>query len=85
MSAFSGLSHPDSAADPLTYMRADEAAEGSQQSDMEVDATLKSLNSQIENIRSPDGTKKNPARTCKDLKQCQPGWKSGMGWLFGCY
>lgn len=45
--------------------------------DMEVDTTLKSLSKQIENIRSPEGTKKNPARTCRDLKMCHSDWKSG--------
>ncbi len=45
--------------------------------DLEVDTTLKSLSQQIESIISPDGTKKNPARTCRDLKMCHPDWKSG--------
>lgn len=45
--------------------------------DLEVDGTLKSLSQQIEQIRSPDGTRKNPARTCRDLKMCHPEWKSG--------
>lgn len=45
--------------------------------DMEVDTTLKSLSKQIENIRSPEGTRKNPARTCRDLKMCHNDWKSG--------
>lgn len=45
--------------------------------DLEVDSTLKSLSQQIEQIRSPDGTRKNPARTCRDLKMCHPDWKSG--------
>lgn len=58
-------------------MRADQAAEGDHQHDAEVDATLKSLNNQMEDIRSPDGTKKSPARTCRDLKLCHPDWKSG--------
>lgn len=77
MSAFAGLSHPEKDPDPLRYMRADQAAEGDRQHDAEVDATLKSLNNQMENIRSPDGTKKSPARTCRDLKHCHPAWKSG--------
>lgn len=51
--------------------------------DLEVDSTLKSLSQQIEQIRSPDGTRKNPARTCRDLKMCHPDWKSGeLGGLF---
>lgn len=58
-------------------MRADEASSTLRQHDVEVDSTLKSLNNQIENLRSPDGTQKNPARTCRDLKLCHPEWKSG--------
>lgn len=49
--------------------------------DLEVDSTLKSLSQQIEQIRSPDGTRKNPARTCRDLKMCHPDWKSGKSEL----
>jgi len=49
--------------------------------DLEVDTTLKSLSQQIEQIRSPDGTRKNPARTCRDLKMCHPDWKSGEYWI----
>lgn len=74
MSAFAGLSQLEKG--PDSY-RADQAAEGSRQNDAEVDATLKSLNNQVESIRSPDGTKKSPARTCRDLKLCHPDWKSG--------
>lgn len=62
-------------------MRADEAAGGLRQHDVEVDATLKSLNNQIESIRSPEGSKKNPARTCRDIKLCHPEWKSGDYWI----
>lgn len=61
----------------MQYMRADQAAGNLRQHDVEVDATLKSLNNQIESIRSPEGSRKNPARTCRDLKLCHPEWKSG--------
>lgn len=77
MSAFAGLSQPEKSPDPLRYMRADQASGNLRTHDAEVDATLKSLNNQIENIRSPEGSKKNPARTCRDLKLCHPDWKSG--------
>ncbi|MEQ2164343.1 Collagen alpha-1(II) chain, partial [Goodea atripinnis] len=63
------------------YMRADQASGNLRQHDAEVDATLKSLNNQIENIRSPEGSKKNPSRTCRDLKLCHPDWKSGEYWI----
>jgi len=62
-------------------MRADEASSSLRQHDVEVDSTLKSLNNQIENLRSPDGSQKNPARTCRDLKLCHPEWKSGDYWV----
>lgn len=77
MSAFAGLGQTEKSPDPLRYMRADEASSSLRQHDVEVDSTLKSLNNQIENLRSPDGTQKNPARTCRDLKLCHPEWKSG--------
>jgi len=81
MSAFAGLSQPEKSPDPLRYMRADEASASLRQHDVEVDTSLKSLNNQIENLRSPDGTQKNPARTCRDLKLCHPEWKSGDYWV----
>ena len=77
MSAFAGLGQTEKSTDPLRYMRADEASSSLRQHDVEVDSTLKSLNSQIENLRSPDGSQKNPARSCRDLKLCHPEWKSG--------
>lgn len=77
MSAFAGLGGREKGPDPLQYMRADQAAGNLRQHDAEVDATLKSLNNQIESIRSPEGSRKNPARTCRDLKLCHPEWKSG--------
>lgn len=77
MSAFAGLAQTEKGPDPLRYMRADEASSSLRQHDVEVDATLKSINSQIEDIRSPDGSRKKPARSCRDLKLCHPEWKSG--------
>lgn len=77
MSAFAGLGQTEKGPDPLRYMRADEASNNLRQHDVEVDATLKSINTQIEDIRSPDGSRKNPARSCRDLKLCHPDWKSG--------
>lgn len=77
MSAFAGLGQVEKGPDPMRYMRSDQASGNLRQHDAEVDATLKSLNNQIESIRSPEGSKKNPARTCRDLKLCHPEWKSG--------
>lgn len=42
-----------------------------------VQATLKALSSQIDSMKSPDGSRKYPARTCDDLKRCYPTKKSG--------
>lgn len=84
MSAFAGLGQTEKGPDPIRYMRADEAAGSLRQHDVEVDATLKSLNNQIESIRSPEGSKKNPARTCRDIKLCHPEWKSGKS-LHPCF
>lgn len=51
------------------------------QHDVEVDTTLKTLNTQIETMMSPDGTQKHPARSCRDLQLCHPTWKSGSYWV----
>ncbi|KAK9410803.1 collagen alpha-2V chain [Crotalus adamanteus] len=32
-------------------------------------------------MRSPDGSKKHPARTCDDLRSCHPSKKSGEYWI----
>ena len=44
----------------------------------EIMTSLKSVNGQIESLISPDGSRKNPARNCRDLKFCHPELKSGM-------
>lgn len=40
-------------------------------------ASLKTLSGHLQNLRSPDGSKMNPAKTCQDIKQCYPQKKSG--------
>ncbi|XP_052641200.1 collagen alpha-1(I) chain-like [Harpia harpyja] len=79
---FSFLPQPpqEKAHDGGRYYRADDA-NVMRDRDLEVDTTLKSLSQQIENIRSPEGTRKNPARTCRDLKMCHGDWKSGEYWI----
>lgn len=47
--------------------------------DTGVHATLKTLSGHLQNLRSPDGSKMNPAKTCQDIKQCYPQKKSGEG------
>ncbi|MEQ2266675.1 hypothetical protein XENORESO_015128, partial [Xenotaenia resolanae] len=49
--------------------------------DYEVDATIKSLNTQIENLLTPEGSRKNPARTCRDIRLGHPDWSSGFYWI----
>jgi len=49
--------------------------------DNEVDSTLKTLTQKVESISSPDGTQKNPARMCRDLRMCHPEFKSGLYWV----
>lgn len=47
-----------------------------------MDATIKSLNSQIENLLTPEGSRKNPARTCRDIKLGHPEWSNGESKLW---
>ena len=37
---------------------------------MEIFSALHTLKEEVENYKSPDGTEKHPARTCKDLMGC---------------
>ncbi|KAF7245053.1 Collagen alpha-2(V) chain [Varanus komodoensis] len=74
--------YDDGLSDPLPEFTEDEAApDDSNKTDPGVHATLKSLSSQIETMRSPDGSKKHPARTCDDLRLCHPSKKSGEYWI----
>lgn len=43
--------------------------------------SLKSVSGQVENLISPDGSRKNPARNCRDLKFCHPELPSGEYWV----
>lgn len=43
--------------------------------------TLKALSSQLDSMKSPDGSRMHPARTCDDLKRCYPHKKSGEYWI----
>lgn len=44
----------------------------------EIMTSLKSVNGQLESLISPDGSRKHPARNCRDLKFCHPELQSGM-------
>lgn len=47
----------------------------------EIMTSLKSVSGQIESLVSPDGSRKHPARNCRDLKFCHPELKSGEYWV----
>lgn len=78
----------DQAADPpfLPEMNQDEALPNKKsavlRADTGVHATLKTLSGHMQNLRSPDGSKGNPAKTCQDIKQCYPQKKSGEAPVF---
>lgn len=79
---FGGPQDYDSGPPPPPEFSEDEAMPNSNSStivavDPGVQATLKALSSQIDSMKSPDGSKKHPARTCDDLKRCYPMKKSG--------
>ncbi|KAF6361281.1 collagen type V alpha 2 chain [Rhinolophus ferrumequinum] len=74
--------YDESMSDPLPEFTEDQAApDDKNKTDPGVHATLKSLSSQIETMRSPDGSKKHPARTCDDLKLCHSSKESGEYWI----
>lgn len=78
---FDGNMDYDSGPPPPPEFSEDEALPNSNSTVVPVDpgilATLKALSSQISNMKSPDGSRKHPARTCDDLKRCYPMKKSG--------
>lgn len=79
---FGGLHDYEDAPPPPPEFSEDEALPNTNSStlppvDPGVQATLKALSSQIESMKSPDGSRKHPARTCDDLKRCYPAKKSG--------
>lgn len=49
--------------------------------DTGVQASLKTLSGHLQNLRSPDGSEGNPAKTCQDIKQCYPQKPSGEYWI----
>ena len=46
--------------------------------DKGVQTTLKTLSGHLQNLRSPDGSRAHPAKTCQDIKQCYPLKRSGV-------
>lgn len=68
-------------AEPLPEMNGDEALPNKRQAVLRastgVQATLKTLWSHLEDLRRPDGSKTNPARSCQDIKLCFPQKTSG--------
>eukprot|EP00063_Salmo_salar_P031653 XP_014006488.1 PREDICTED: collagen alpha-1(II) chain-like [Salmo salar] len=49
--------------------------------DQGIQTTLKSLSGNLQNMKCPDGSQANPAKTCQDIKQCHPLKKTGDYWL----
>ncbi|CAB1434645.1 unnamed protein product [Pleuronectes platessa] len=49
--------------------------------DTGIQASLKTLSGHLQNLRIPDGSKMNPAKTCQDIKLCYPQKKSGEYWI----
>lgn len=49
--------------------------------DTGVQATLKTLDGQLQDLRRPDGSRANPAKTCQDIRQCYPTKASGDYWI----
>ncbi|CAL8307380.1 unnamed protein product [Merluccius merluccius] len=75
----------DAAAQSLPEFNEDEAlpnnASDVLRSDTGVHVSLKTLDGQLQDLRRPDGSRANPARTCQDIKQCYPMKASGDYWI----
>lgn len=56
-------------------------AKGKPMDNTEIRTALASLDKQIHNIKSPQGTKDNPARTCKDLFLCNTEFEDGYYYI----
>uniref|UniRef100_A0A3B3QIX5 Fibrillar collagen NC1 domain-containing protein n=1 Tax=Paramormyrops kingsleyae TaxID=1676925 RepID=A0A3B3QIX5_9TELE len=66
------------------HMYLEEDEEYSPQGDesmKEVFASISSMKTEVEIIRKPLGTYESPARTCKELLMCHPGYKDGEYWI----
>lgn len=70
-------------ADPpaLPDINKDEALPNQRQPPRGVYATLKTLSGHLDNLRSPDGSRTNPAKTCQDIRQCYPNKPTGEYWI----
>lgn len=58
--------------------------EAALQADSGIHATLKTLRRRLSDLRSPDGSRRNPARTCQDIWHSHPHKKSGNASLPSC-
>uniref|UniRef100_A0A3B3QMR2 Fibrillar collagen NC1 domain-containing protein n=1 Tax=Paramormyrops kingsleyae TaxID=1676925 RepID=A0A3B3QMR2_9TELE len=68
----------------FSHMYLEEDEEYSPQGDesmKEVFASISSMKTEVEIIRKPLGTYESPARTCKELLMCHPGYKDGEYWI----
>lgn len=78
------MAFADDAAAAVPETSQDEAVpnrrEAALQADAGVHATLKTLRRHLSDLRSPDGSRTNPARTCQDLRHSHPDKESGKRW-----
>ncbi|XP_016119081.1 collagen alpha-3(V) chain-like, partial [Sinocyclocheilus grahami] len=59
----------------------DEEAQGEEKDMEEVIASLASMRTDVEGLRTPLGTYHSPARTCKELWMCHPEYPDGVYWI----
>lgn len=59
----------------------DEEAQGEGEDMEEVFASLTSMRTDVEGLRTPLGTYHSPARTCKELWMCHPEYPDGVYWI----
>jgi len=62
-------------------MKPEEAEEELGKKNTEFRERMEELKQTVSSLEKPDGSKENPARTCRDIKSYYPNKPSGMYWL----